>query len=135
MQTLTIVIALIVGLFVLLRIKSAFTKYRAALNALLAKHTYQDLDLESQQKVRVQTQIILFKGGFRDASQAIEQLGDRERYGFYALAMAELGIPPSLPGESWQYIKNPFVALNNAGIQIGNAKIHLQKAHSVAVDL
>jgi hypothetical protein len=43
----------------------------------------------------------LFKGGFRDASQAIEQLGDRDRYGFYALAMAELGIRSSLPGESW----------------------------------
>jgi hypothetical protein len=135
MKTLTIVIALIVGLFVLLRIKSAFTKYRAALNALLAKHTYQNLDLPSQQKVRVQTRIILFKGGFRDSSQAIEQLEDRERYGFYALAMAELGILPSLPGESWQYIKNPFVALDNAEIQIGTAKIHLQKAHGVAVDL
>jgi len=135
MKTLTIVIAFIVGLFVLVRIKSAFTKYRAALNALLAKHTYQNLDLASQQKVRIQTQIILFKGGFRDSAQSIEQLDDRERYGFYALAMAELGISPSLPGESWQYIKNPFVALDNADNQIGTAKIHLQKAHGVTVDL
>ena len=135
MNTLTIVIAFIVGLFVLLRIKSAFAKYRAAINALLAKHTYQNLDLMSQQKVRVQTQIILFKGGFRDSAHAIEQLEDRERYGFYALAMAELGISPSLSDESWQYIKNPFVALDNAEKQIATAKIHLQKSHGVEVDL
>lgn len=133
MKTLAIVIGLLIlSLFVLLRIKSAFTKYKAALNALLAKHTYQNLDLAAQQKVQVQTRIILFKGGFRDSAQ---QLEDREKYGFYALAMAELGISPSLPGESWQYIKNPFVALDNAENQIATAKIHLQKSHGVAVDI
>jgi hypothetical protein len=132
-KTLAIVIGLLIlSLFVLLRIKSAFTKYKAALNALLAKHTYQNLDLAAQQKVQVQTRIILFKGGFRDSAQ---QLEDREKYGFYALAMAELGISPSLPGESWQYIKNPFVALDNAENQIATAKIHLQKSHGVAVDI
>lgn len=135
MSTLTIIIAVIVGLFVAFKVKSAFTKYRAALNALLAKYTYQSLDLETQQKVKKQTEKILSAGGFRDAAEELARLEERERYGFYALAMAELGIPPSLPGEHWQFIKNPYVALLNAENQIGAAKIHFQKSHGVEVEI
>jgi hypothetical protein len=63
MDTLLIVIVVVVGLIVVFKIKSSFNKYRAALNALIAKYTYERLDSESQQKVRVQTELLLFNGG------------------------------------------------------------------------
>jgi hypothetical protein len=60
---------------------------------------------------------------------------DRARYGFYALAMAELGISPALRGETWQYIKNPFVALDKGDNQIGAAAVHLRKTHAIEVEI
>src|SRR2546428_11925706 len=114
MSTLTIIIIVIVGLFVVFKVKSASTKYREALNALLAKYTYQSLDSETQQKVKRQTEKILSAGSFRDAAKELAQLEERERYGFYALAIAEVGVPHSLRGKHWQVIKNPYVALLNA---------------------
>ena len=136
MRTLTIVIAVIVvGLFVVFRIKSAFSKYRAALNALIAKYTYERLDSESQQKVRIQTELLLCKGGYRNPSKDAFVDDDRAKYSFYALAMAELGIPPALRGETWQYVKNPFVALDNGVNQIGAATAHLRKTHGIEVEI
>lgn len=133
MSTFSIAIIAVIGLVVLFRVKSGFSKYKAAQNALLAKYTFATLDGESQKRVVDRTKDILSAGGINGADR-VSHLDDRERYGFYALAMAELNIPPALGGYDWQFVKNPFVALLNAETQIQAAKRQL-KSGGIDLDI
>lgn len=135
MSTFSIVILIAVGLFVLFKVKSGFSKYKAAQNALLAKYTFEALDPEGQKRVAEQTKSILSTGGISEGEDRVARLEDREKYGFYALAMAELNIPPALSDYDWQFVKNPFVALLNADTQIQAAKRQLSKSDGVEVDI
>lgn len=135
MSTFSIVIIAVIGLVVLFKVKSGFSKYKAAQNALLAKYTFATLDANSQKRVVDQTKSILSAGGISGGEERVSRLEDRERYGFYALAMAELNIPPALGGYDWQFVKNPFVALLNADAQIQSAKRQLSKSDGVEVDI
>lgn len=135
MSTFSILILIGVVLFVLFKAKSSFTKHKAAQNALLAKYTFGTLDSESQKRVVEKTKDILSAGGVRGAGDRVARLGDREKYGFYALAMAELNIPPALSKYDWQFVKNPFVALSAAETQIQAVKRNFIKSDGVEIDI
>jgi len=135
MTKLIIIVIIVIGLIAIFKIRSSVCKYRAALNALLAKYTFQSLDDKSKARIIKQTEIILATGGIRNPTERVSRIEERERYVFYALAMAELGIYPALSGEGWHLIKNPFVALVNAEREIWMAQNHLRKAHGVDVDV
>ena len=135
MNDLLIVILVVTCLVVLFRVKSSFSKYKAALNALLAKYTFETLDPETQRRVVDKMKSILSAGGIRNVKDRALRLDDREKYGFYALAMAELDIPPALNAYDWQLVKNPFVALSNADTPIKAAKRQLSKSDGVEVDI
>ncbi len=134
MSTLGYIAAFIAAVFVFFRIKSGFNKYRAAMNALLAKHTFSVLGPSEQLRVVNQAKQILVAGRAGDGSM-LDRAPDREKFGFYALAMAELGIQPALPGQEWSLVRNPFVALTNAATQIRTAQMALERDHGAKIDL
>lgn len=135
MSTLSIAIIVVIGLIVLFKVKSGFSKYKAAQNALLAKYTFETLDANCQTRVLGQTKSILSAGGISSGEERMSRLEDRVKYGFYALAMAELNIPPALAGYDWQFVKNPFVALLNADTQIQAAKRQVNKSDGIEIDI
>lgn len=129
------VLIVIVGIYFIFHVKRHGSRVGAAKNALLAKYTFSHLDSEKQLKVLDRTRHILESGGIRNASERLQNLPQRERYGFYALAMAELGIPPCVGNEAWQYVKNPFVALIRADSHIKAAQNDLKNKYDVEITL
>ena len=130
-----IVLIIIAGIYLFFHVKSHGSKVGAAKNALLAKYTFSRIDSKTQSKVLDRTRDILRSGGIRDATEKLQTLSERERYGFYALAMAELGIPPALGNETWQYVRNPFAALIRAESHIAASQNDLKNKYGVDITM
>lgn len=132
-------ILIVVGGFFVFKIISGFNKYRAALNVLLAKYTFLNLDPCSQQLVIGQVKDILAFGYAGASSDVINdrfsELSEVELCLFMSLAMSDMGIPPALAGHTWHHIRNPFVALLNGQKSIEMAQYQLEKNHGVRIDL
>jgi hypothetical protein len=135
MKGLLLLVGLVVAAYLILRTQFSFRRYRAALNALLAKSTLQALDAPTQDAVRHQVDGILAEGGYSLPASTIEARDERAWYGLVALAMRELGIPPTASGETWNVVSNPFVALAKADHQILLARGHLRDKYGIQVDL
>lgn len=137
MKTLFIILIVIFVLFLFFRIKSSFTKYRAASNALLAKYTFSQLSSEDQSKVVVQAKDILSSGGGRAdfLEDMFQRLDSKSRFSVYALAMAELHIPPKINGYDWQFIRRPLTVLSNANKEIEAFQLELERKHGIKIDL
>lgn len=132
MGTALVVVTVLIALVVYFS-KGHGTKYAAAKNALLAKVTFERMAPGPQQKVRQQAVDILLRGGIQDAAKYLDQMPPAERSCFFALAMNELGIQPVLPGEQWQLIPNPFIALTNAEKETEVAKRQLKEQHGLDI--
>ena len=127
-----IVIVLVILLYVVYRVYRKSNNYAAVLNAYFAKYTYDRLTKDQQQKVQEQTEELRRRGG---GGMPLSNMADMLKYSFYALGMAELGIPPALPGEKWYYVKNPFLALQRAKSQMQTIKYQIENKHKVNIDL
>lgn len=112
-------------------------KHTAAMNALLAKHIFIQLDRQQRLEVCTKIQTILSDDGhmtLEDAADRMERMDEKEFFGFAAIAMAGLGIvPPKI--WSWQVVNNPFVALVDADREIEIARIGLHKRAGINVSL
>lgn len=137
MKTLFIILIAIFVLFLFFRTKSSFTKYRAASNALLAKYTFSQLSSEDQNKVVAQAKDILSSGGGRAdfLEDRFQRLDSKSRFGVYALAMAELHIPPEIDGYDWQLIRRPLIILDNANKEIEAFQLELERKHGIKIEL
>lgn len=133
MQTLAYVALAILAIIIFVRVKAGFAKYSAAMNALLAKHTFDLLPAADQQRVIERAKQIITMGGA--TGDRLASLAAQEKFGFYALAMAELGIRPAIPGQEWTHVRNPFVALLRADSQIKAAQRGLERTHGVKIEL
>lgn len=94
------------------RFRSWLNRFPAAQNVVLAKYTFNTLSEVDRRRVEVHAnQLVsgLLRGPFTGFS------GEVDRYGWYALAMAELGIQPGIPQAiaegKWNYVRNPFFAV------------------------
>ena len=130
-----VVIAVLGGIWFCFHVKKHGSKVGAAKNALLAKHTFPDLQPEVRSQVVERAKHILQVRGIRDPSKKLEGMSEAERYCFFALAMAELEIRPSLGNELWHYVENPFVAFINAQSHIDAARNDLNEKHGVEITL
>ena len=127
-----IVIALVILLYIIYRVYRRANSYGAIRNAFLAKYTYDRLTKEQQKQVQEQTEKLRLRGG---GGMPLSDMGDMLKHSFYALGMAELSIPPSLPGEKWDYVKNPFLELKRGKSQMQAVKYQLENKHKVNIDL
>ena len=127
-----IVIALVVLLYIIYCVYRRGNRCGAVRNAFLAKYTYDQLTKDQQKQVHEQTEELRRRGG---GGMPLSDMGDMLKYSFYALGMGELGIPPSLPGEKWDYIRRPFSALQGAKPLMQGVKFQLENKHNVNINL
>jgi hypothetical protein len=131
-----IVLILIMGIYVAFKIKRHGDRLFAAQNALLAKYTFINLDQDSKDKVVNQTANILERGAITPSFDKIKDMSERQLFSFYALAMDELGIPPSISKEKWwSNIRNPFVSLINADKEIRTISKLYKKEYNIDIGL
>lgn len=138
------------SLFGMSNLKQSEVKHTAAMNALVAKHIFNQMGGKQRQEVLAKIQTILSQvGGWPpdEAASLMEQmldptqpktpamgnmLNEKAFFGFAALAMEEIGIvPPKI--WRWQVVKNPFVALADADKEIEIARIGLHKRGKIDV--
>ena len=122
--------------------KDATDKYGAAQNAFIAKHTFSTLSEEQKLEVRKMTVELLASGGFSPeyAVKREETLFERERYLFYSVAMAHLGIAPGLKGilfqDEWYPVDgNLFATLLDADAQLTAAKFEVKQKYNIDINL
>lgn len=85
------------------------TRHHAASNVLLAKYSWLRLDKHSQQRVHERAVELAISDGKGRQGFANEV----EQFGWYALAMSDMSVPSSVPGNpAWHRVKNPYRALN-----------------------
>jgi len=101
------VIGVVVLLALYFRFKLSFDQYKEASNVVTAAYTFGKLPREAQEAVRDRTRQILSKSGWRGEFSQLEE-NEPALYGWYALAMAELGISPNGVLDTWNYVRNPF---------------------------
>lgn len=132
MSYLGIVIIIFILLYIVYRVYLNSNNYGAVRNSFLAKYTFDRLTEDQQQKVQEQTEELIIRGG-----GGIQISGHYEMvmYSFYALGMGELGIAPALPGEKWDYVKNPLLGVHGAKSQIQAIKHQIENKHKVSIDL
>jgi hypothetical protein len=83
-------------------------RHAAAMNVVLAKITFDRLSASEQSAVDTKAHEILARL-MRRPPTAFNT--ETERYGWYALAMAELLIPPVIEQSRWNHVRNPFFAV------------------------
>jgi hypothetical protein len=93
--------------FALSRLWRFHVATQAANNVVAAAATFNTLADPSKSEVHQKAMEIIRRSGWRaERDPALED--DAERFGFYALALAELGVPPVCLIKQWNLIRNPF---------------------------
>lgn len=84
-------------------------KLQMAYNIQMAAYTFAQLDADSRVMVRNQAiRILDVSGPARpDGTAPIFDNELRSQYGFYALAMSNIGIEPAMSGNIWSPVRNP----------------------------
>jgi hypothetical protein len=115
-------------------------KYGAAQSALIAKYTFSTLTEDDKKMVvKVASQILVLGGYPQDKVETrIAKLREDEMYCLYSMAMAEIGMKPSLKGilyqDEWYPITNPFAALATAEKQILAARYEIKKKYNIEIE-
>lgn len=114
-------------------IRSDWRKVHAANNVVAAAATFQNLSEENRQLVQECAIAIIYRSGFPSSSEP-NLKNDASKYGWYALALAELGIPPICLIKEWSVVRNPFIAVTvqDKRVQVG---IDLAKKEGFTVHL
>ena len=108
-------------------------RHAAAFNVLLAKHAYGLLDEVDQNKVKERAADILKRVMPRPPTDFNSEV---EKYGWYALAMRELGIPPALVQYStWHVTRNPFMDVLPGDPAIDGVSRHIRDKFGVDVSV
>lgn len=131
--------AIVLGLYLAVRLRRSMRRHGAVTHAFLAKHTYSQLDEAERKAIRDHVPKLLGNSGLRpipgeEAGTELDGQPEIVKYCFYGLAMGELGIPPGVPGEQWRYVKNPFFAFHGANHQIRVVQHHFKNKLGLDVE-
>lgn len=119
------------GIFGLL---TEFDKYKATMNAFLAKYTYHLLTARQQKQIDEHTLLLMKRSKFTQ-NDTMPDLTELERYSFYALGMYELGIAPALANEAWSIVDNPLLALQDPEYKVNVVKDYFIKTYNIEIDM
>ena len=129
------IIAAVGVVVLLLLLKVFFTskkQYGAAANVVFAKYTYGKLKKDEQQKVHDRALEMILESGVAKRGFATEV----ERYGWYALAMDQLGIPSKVPeNPAWFKVDNPYEALPAGSFLINGVTKFLKKHYDIDITI
>lgn len=132
MEILALAASALVFVFLFKRNAGSNKRADAALNVLLAKHTFSQLPPNERDRVELRTSEIMTQRG-----QPLEFQGEVDRYGWYALAMNELGISHQAKGYKgeWKAISNPSTAIAPADPLLNTAAFLLKKRCGIEVSV
>lgn len=130
-------LVLIVFLLSLKKLSSKRKKMNLAFNVLLAQFTFYNEDIPTQNLIYEKARSILAE---RTSQKFADATFDEDPnvyvvFGFYALAMAELGIAPALNGyDAWFEVNNPFLAETGISLELKLATAIIEKKTNVCYD-
>ena len=123
-----------------------FKRYRAVLNAMNAKITFESLDASMREKMQIGSHALYASGGKTDdpdlvdeaalsrARDAFGRFSEFERYTLYSMAFEQALLSPVLSGETWDPPNNPFV-IRLKPRDVGAAEEYFRKNHNLPVTL
>lgn len=113
-----------------------WSRYKAASNALLAKHTFEQLPDSNKQAVIDEAARIMAGARYpsQDPKVELARMSPAERFGFYALGMASLGIAPII-GTGWYEVRNPYAQIIGAHREIATVRWQIRGKFGVDIDL
>lgn len=132
MTWLLITIALAVGAWAALKYWGYTKRHAAAMNVVLAKCTFEQLPRDKQAQVEKKAHEILARLMTRPPAEFQAEV---HRFGWYALAMAELGIFPALEERKWNYVSNPFFAVLPGHSSFKVICEYMKRKHGVDVSI
>lgn len=131
MEILALAATLLVFIFLLRRNFASSKRADAALNALLAKHAFSRSSPDEQGTIALRARALMAERG-----HAPEFRGEVDRYGWYALAMKELGMSPGVKGfKDWKSIGNPSTAIAAGDPLLRTAASLLKSRCGIDVDI
>ena len=110
-------------------------KSRAAWNALMASYTFLHLNTPQQHLVLGRARQIAEEQFDRPIEEVLKRNGRIVFLNFLVYGLGEEGIPPALGGDSWFWLKNPFVECIGAEDVIEALKQRLEKQHGVQFNI
>lgn len=126
------VVALLVTVAVLAFALRLRTRHRAASNVLFAKYTFDQLKKNTQKQVH-DTAVGLVKNS---ESKTRGFANDAERYGWYALAMREMGISSQVPeNPNWYPVRNPYRAISPSDVLLSSLAAMLSQQYGIQIQL
>ncbi len=129
MTTVSVIIGIIALIIIIAKVRAGVRKNTAAMNALVAKHIFEQMPDAKRAMVLDAIAKILQRDlgwSYEKAKQDVVTLNEPALFGWAALAMAEMGINPEQSVWRWQVVRNPYVALVGADKAIYMAKVGLQ---------
>ncbi len=126
------IIATVVALVVAIKLVNMRRRHRAASNLVFAKYTFNKLNIAQQNRIHDKAVEMVLTSGVNMDGFANEV----ERFGWYALAMDELGIHSLVPDNPcWYKIKNPYRAILPGDSMIYNVTGALQQQYNIDVKI
>lgn len=120
-----------------------FKRFRAVVNAMNGKITYQRLTEEERRNVDLQARMLYASGGAApsgdallkasEAADTFKDYNEFELYSLYSMAMADGYIQPATP-EPWDPPANPF-SLRIKDADVAKATRHFKVNHGIDVSL
>lgn len=121
---------IVATVFVALKISSGLKRTAAANNLVFAAATFQTLDAAGKAMVEGKVMEIFGRMNMLPGGPNIEV--DSARWGWYALAMMELGIPPFKGLPAWNVVPNPFTAIRPSDPYI---KSTIERVRELGIDV
>lgn len=131
MEILALAATVLIFIFLLRRNLASNKRADAALNVLLAKHAFSRLSPDEQDRIALRARDLMAERG-----HAAEFQGEVDRYGWYALAMKEMGMSPGVNGfKEWKSIGNPSTAIGAGDPLLRTAAFLLKKKCGIDVSI
>lgn len=126
------VIGILIFVIVVLKLYRTRQQHKAASNVVFAKYTHAKLNAKQQKAVHDKAKDMVLQSNNKLTGFANEV----ERYGWYALAMRELGISSLVPeNPSWYPVKNPYTAIFPGNALIGVVCMLLKQNYDIEINV
>ena len=126
------IFGVLILIIIILKIYRTKQQHRAASNVVFAKYTFEKMKKEEQKKVKEKAKALVLSSDTKLRGFANEV----ERYGWYALAMHDLGIPSAVPDNPvWHSVKNPYTAILPGSYLIRAVSTYLLSEHNISLNV
>ncbi len=130
--TLAYAFGALVLIIIILKIYRTKQQHRAASNVVFAKYTFEKIKKTEQKKVKARAKALVINSNTKLRGFANEV----ERYGWYALAMDDLGIRSAVPDNpAWNKVKNPYSAIFPGNYLMRAVTTYLLREHDIDINI